>query len=138
MLRPVHPLNVMNDVKVQAVLRPGEEFATTDLALIAVEPKNTEWRIVADTRGRTETGAVQGQWTWMHRSVGGCTGPAKVLDVTGSATDGSVQVTSPNLLSASKRVDADATIRSKRSSMACSGVELVSERVDLLALVVAT
>lgn len=48
--------NAVNDIRLQAELKAGKEFGTTDLILKAVEPKKTHYSIFVDNTGRGETG----------------------------------------------------------------------------------
>ena len=61
--------NRTNDVQLQAELKPGETFATTDLALVAKEPVRQELRLTLDTLGATATGKERAGLAYQNRSL---------------------------------------------------------------------
>lgn len=63
--------NRTNDVQLQAELKPGEAFATTDLGVIAKEPIHQELRLSLDTLGATATGRNRTGLAYENRSLFG-------------------------------------------------------------------
>lgn len=61
--------NRTNDVQVTAQLKPGEQFATTDLLVVMTEPPRQELRLFSDNFGVESTGDLRvGAW-YLNRSV---------------------------------------------------------------------
>ena len=61
--------NRTNDVQLQAELKPGEEFATTDLGVAVKEPPRQELRLTLDTLGVASTGQYRAGLAYQNRSL---------------------------------------------------------------------
>lgn len=63
--------NRTNDVQLQADLKPGEAFATTDMGLTVKEPPRQELRLTVDTLGSETTGKYRAGLAYQNRSLFG-------------------------------------------------------------------
>ena len=61
--------NRTNDVQLRAELKPGAEFATTDLHVAAEEPPRQEVRFSLDNLGTPATGRTRSGETYLNRSL---------------------------------------------------------------------
>jgi len=61
--------NRTNDVQLQAELKPGEQFGTTDLNIVMTEPPRQELRLTVDNLGATSTGVNRAGLSYINRSL---------------------------------------------------------------------
>jgi len=61
--------NRTNDVQLQAELKPGEQFGTTDLNIAVTEPPRQELRLTVDNFGATSTGVNRAGLSYINRSL---------------------------------------------------------------------
>lgn len=61
--------NRTNDIQLQAALKPGEQFGTTDLNIAVTEPPRQELRLTADNLGATSTGVNRAGLSYINRSL---------------------------------------------------------------------
>lgn len=61
--------NRSNDVQLRAELKPGLEFATTDLHVAVTEPPRHELRLALDNFGSESTGEWRGGISYLNRSL---------------------------------------------------------------------
>lgn len=61
--------NRTHDVQLQAELRPGEQFATTDLRLAVQEPPRHDLRVTLDNLGAESTGRERAGLFYLNRSL---------------------------------------------------------------------
>lgn len=61
--------NRTNDVQLRAELKPGAEFATTDLNLTAIEPPRHDLRFFIDNAGGDATGKWRSGLSYLNRSL---------------------------------------------------------------------
>ncbi|WP_374319344.1 ShlB/FhaC/HecB family hemolysin secretion/activation protein [Aquabacterium sp.] len=61
--------NRTNDVQMQAQLKPGQRFATTDLAVNVSEPPAQSLRLSVDNLGTSSTGSNRLTLAYQHRSL---------------------------------------------------------------------
>lgn len=61
--------NRTNDVQLQAELKPGSEFATTDLGVTTKEPPRQELRLTIDNLGASTTGSNRAGLAYQNRSL---------------------------------------------------------------------
>lgn len=70
--------NRTNDSQLRAELKPGEQFATTDLRVLMTEPPRHELRLTLDNMGSEATGVGRLGITYLNRSVLGFRDDASV------------------------------------------------------------
>ena len=63
--------NRTNDVQLQSEIKPGDQFATTDLFLQAREPQRHDLRLIFDNLGNTTTGVNRTSLNYLNRSLFG-------------------------------------------------------------------
>jgi hemolysin activation/secretion protein len=63
--------NRTNDAQLQATLKPGERFSTTDLNIVMTEPPRQELRLTLDNSGSKSTGTERVGLAYFNRSVFG-------------------------------------------------------------------
>ncbi|MPL65723.1 Heme/hemopexin transporter protein HuxB [bioreactor metagenome] len=63
--------NMTNDLRLRAELKPGAEFGTTDIVLIAEEPENEQFFLFSDNAGSKNTGRYRYGFSWTNRSLTG-------------------------------------------------------------------
>ncbi|MGM0445691.1 MAG: ShlB/FhaC/HecB family hemolysin secretion/activation protein [Bacillota bacterium] len=61
--------NVVNDINIQADLKAGKEYGTTDLILKINEPSKTQKSIFTDNRGRKESGKIRYGFNYSNNSL---------------------------------------------------------------------
>ncbi len=61
--------NRTNDAQIQAELKPGGQFATTDLELKMQEPQRQELRLTVDNLGAKSTGEQRAGISYLNRSL---------------------------------------------------------------------
>lgn len=61
--------NVVNDINLQAELKAGKKYGTTDLILKIDEPPKTQKSIFADIRGRKESGKIRYGLNYTNNSL---------------------------------------------------------------------
>jgi len=69
--RDLSRFNRSHDAQLRAELKPGQEFATTDVFLALSEPPQHDLRLFADNGGSESTGEWRGGLTYLNRSLFG-------------------------------------------------------------------
>jgi len=61
--------NRTNDAQLQTELKPGEQFATTDLRVAMIEPPRQDLRLILDNFGASSTGTFRTGIAYLNRSL---------------------------------------------------------------------
>lgn len=83
--RELFYFNSTNDVKIRAVLKPGEEFATTDYILQVDEPRHYYTTLFLDNTGTDDTGSERLGVSFVNNSL---TGKRDVFSAGANTTEG--------------------------------------------------
>lgn len=84
--------NRTNDAQLRVELKPGEQFATTDLRVMMTEPPRHDLRVTLDTMGSSATGRLRAGVSYFNRSLLGCRDDAS-LSVTHATGQDSRSIT---------------------------------------------
>ncbi|MCB1760830.1 MAG: ShlB/FhaC/HecB family hemolysin secretion/activation protein [Gammaproteobacteria bacterium] len=63
--------NTLNDIRIRAVLKPGERFGTTDYEIRAEEPQRHNYNLFADNGGTRDVGEYRIGFNYSDRSLSG-------------------------------------------------------------------
>ncbi len=78
--------NTLNDIDIRAVLKPGEEFGSTDYELRAQEPPRRSYNIFTDNASTSDVGETRIGFNYVDNSL---TGRRDVLGLGANLTEGS-------------------------------------------------
>lgn len=69
--RQLFHFNTLNDIRIRAVLKPGEEFGTTDYEIRTEEPQRRSYNLFADNGGTRDVGEYRIGFNYSDKSLTG-------------------------------------------------------------------